>query len=62
MRVTVYREVQDNGDELVSEYGDGWQRAYVIPKEKLDFWKKEAAEALEASDDHANHEPKSELA
>lgn len=39
---TVYRELQPNGDELVSEYGNGWQRAYVITKAQLDYWKEQA--------------------
>lgn len=39
---TYYYETMPNGDELVSVYGDGWQRAYVLPKELLDFWKEQA--------------------
>lgn len=38
----VYVEVADNGDELVSEYGKGYQRAYIRPKAQLDYWKENA--------------------
>lgn len=36
--------MQPNGDEFVSEYGDGYQRAYVIPKGQLDYWKSQASD------------------
>lgn len=35
----IYVETTPNGDKLVSEYGNGWQKAYVRTKAWLDYLK-----------------------